>query len=156
MHTVVQLPQCCTSLVRVVSQPLAAMPSQLPNPDKQVIEHWPMLHDAVPPLVEHALAHMPQLAGSVLRLISHPFEALLSQSPRPGLHAMEQAPLLQFGVPVLAATAAATLRRSSRGLLATARIPGATDCSATAKRPLSAPPPRRSGLPRALWQSPWT
>jgi hypothetical protein len=43
------------------------------------LEHsWPVVH---------AVAHVPQWLAVVCRLVSHPFDATLSQSPKPTLHA---------------------------------------------------------------------
>jgi hypothetical protein len=96
-----QAPQCDVLFVRFVSHPFCTAPSQLPQPALHAIAHSPTLHEAVPPALEHSVEHVPQWFGSVARLISQPFTAFPSQSPSPALQAMEQAPLLQVGVPVL-------------------------------------------------------
>jgi hypothetical protein len=100
-HAAPHAPQCPGVVLRLVSQPFCTIPSQFPNPALHVIPHCPTVHCAVPPAVEHPVAHVPQCAGSVCRFTSHPLFGFPSQSPSPGLHAMEHAPLLQSGVPVL-------------------------------------------------------
>jgi hypothetical protein len=79
------------AVVRVsVSQPLAAMPSQLPNPVAQVSPHAPAAHAGValaPP--GHAVPQRPQLATSVCVLVSQPAAAV--QSPKPATHAKPHA-----------------------------------------------------------------
>jgi hypothetical protein len=101
LHAPPHTPQCCALVARSVSQPFSAMLSQLPLPAAHTVEHWPAAHNGVPPTDEHTVVHVPQRVGSVSRFVSHPFCPLPSQSPNPGLHAIEQAPLLQVGVPVL-------------------------------------------------------
>jgi hypothetical protein len=80
-HTLVHDPQALTLLVSVVSQPLAALASQLPKPAAQAIEHVPALHVGVPFTVLHALPQLPQLLRLVLVLVSQPLALTLSQLP---------------------------------------------------------------------------
>jgi hypothetical protein len=47
----------------------------------QVTPQAPPTHVAVPLVELHTLTQLPHLAGSLLRLISQPFEALPSQLP---------------------------------------------------------------------------
>jgi hypothetical protein len=86
LHAVVHTPQCAASVLRFVSQPFAALASQLPKPELQVIPQAPPLQVAVPFVPLHKVPHAPQFAGAVLVLVSHPFVALPSQLPNPALH----------------------------------------------------------------------
>jgi hypothetical protein len=79
LHTVEQVPQCVASVLRLTSQPLDALPSQLENPVLQVIEHTPAAHDGVPLVELHAVTQLPQWTGSVLMSVSQPFDTLPSQ-----------------------------------------------------------------------------
>jgi hypothetical protein len=101
LHAVAQLPQWVTSLFRFDSQPLARVPSQFPKPPLQVIPHTPAVQVAVPLTPLHAVVHVLQCVGSVLRLISQPFDALPSQLPYPALQLMPHTPPVQLGVPLL-------------------------------------------------------
>src|SRR4051812_38286918 len=61
----VQLPQLLASVVRLISQPLAGLPSQLAKPaEHPVTAHVPPLHAEVACDSEHAWPHVPQLPGS--------------------------------------------------------------------------------------------
>jgi hypothetical protein len=83
------MPQLLLSLVRF-TQPDA----HLTWPAGQV--HMPIVH--VPP-APHEFPQVPQLFGSVRRLVSQPLAAFPSQFPKPGLHvAMMHAPLKQADV----------------------------------------------------------
>jgi hypothetical protein len=80
-----QPPQCVV-LLSGVSQPLLALPSQLPKPVVQPASaHEPALHAAVPFAYEHDRPHIPQWLVEVSG-VSHPLLALPSQSPKPALH----------------------------------------------------------------------
>lgn len=86
LHAVLQFPQWLVVVIDV-SQPFLGSPSQSARPAAHVkIEQLPPTHDSVAPLVLHGLAQPPQLLTSVFRLISHPFDALWSQSSKPVLH----------------------------------------------------------------------
>ena len=60
LHTVLQLPQCVGSVAKFVSQPLAALPSQLPNDGPHAMPHTPRLQFGVPFTELHALPQNPQ------------------------------------------------------------------------------------------------
>jgi hypothetical protein len=86
LHDVLQLPQWLVVVIDV-SHPFLGSPSQSASPAAHArIEQLPPTHDSVAPLVLHGLAQPPQLLTSVFRLISHPFDALWSQSSNPVLH----------------------------------------------------------------------
>jgi hypothetical protein len=91
LHTVAQVPQCCTFVVRFVSQPLIALLSQFPYPVSQAIAQVPLPHEPLPLMLPHAIPHAPQWLALVFVLVSQPLAVLLSQSPHPA----EQAPNLQ-------------------------------------------------------------
>jgi len=85
---------------RVVSQPLAALPSQLPRPAAQATPQVPALHVAVPPAgVGQALLQAPQWASEVRVSVSQPLAALPSQLPRPVMHMPPHAPAVQVATP---------------------------------------------------------
>ena len=98
MQTLPQVPQAAT-VVRLTSQPLPALLSQLPKPLLHVMLHVPELQLAVPFVVLQALPHPPQLAMSVFRLVSQPLRVSLSQFEKPLLHVIVQVPLLHAAVP---------------------------------------------------------
>lgn len=89
------------SVVRLVSQPFAALPSQFPNPGLQLpIWHAPPKQDA-PALVKlHTVVQLPQWVGLFVVLVSQPLPTLPSQLPKPAEHEMEQLPAEQVGVPL--------------------------------------------------------
>ena len=60
LHTLLQLPQCVTSVEKFTSQPFAALPSQLPNEGPQVMAQNPRLQLGVPFTELHALPQNPQ------------------------------------------------------------------------------------------------
>jgi hypothetical protein len=108
-QTAAQPPQL-VSVLSPVSQPLAELPSQLPQPDRQL----PSWHTPPKQLAEafaklHAVAHVPQWVTDVLRLTSQPLFTLPSQLPQPELHVMAQAPPLQLGTPFVALQTTAQL-----------------------------------------------
>ena len=82
-----QVPQLCMLVPRLVSQPFETRVSQLPKPAVHVIEQSPPVQDAVPLVELQTLLQTPQLAASVVRLASQPFENLVSQSENPALQA---------------------------------------------------------------------
>jgi hypothetical protein len=79
LQTVLQPPQC-VGVLRLVSQPLAALPSQSPKPEAQAIPQLPAVHAGVPPDAEHFVPQALQLLISVLRFTSQPLAGLASQS----------------------------------------------------------------------------
>jgi hypothetical protein len=88
-HTLPQAPQCELLVASVVSQPLPALPSQLPNPASQAPSPQAPPAQAGLPWARggHALPHVPQWARLVDRLASQPVAASWSQSPKPELQA---------------------------------------------------------------------
>lgn len=90
-HALPQAPQFATDVLRFVSQPFAALPSQLPSVDGEqavVIPHVPPEQVGEnPPGAVHALEHEPQRFTFVLRFVSQPLAALPSQLPKPVEHA---------------------------------------------------------------------
>jgi len=86
LQTVPQAPQLLTLLVRLVSQPLAAIPSQLPHPALQeAMPHVPPEQDAVPLGAVQTWPQEPQLLTSVFRFLSQPLATLPSQLSQPAL-----------------------------------------------------------------------
>lgn len=101
LHTVPQPPQFEALVSVLVSQPLLALPSQLPNPELQAPSvHTPLAHDSLAFARSQTAPQAPQLARLVFVLVSHPLAELPSQLPKPGLHVdTPQTPPTQFGVP---------------------------------------------------------
>jgi hypothetical protein len=96
------VPQLAAAVSRFVSQPLAALPSQLPQPVAHAaIPHVPPVHPAVPwATAGQVLPQVPQLVAVVSRSVSQPFAALPSQLPQPTEHvAMPHVPAEQAPVP---------------------------------------------------------
>jgi hypothetical protein len=108
-HALLQEPQLPVLLVVLVSQPLAGLLSQLPQPGTQV----PTSHVPAPPASPaafgthvavafgrlHALPHEPQLFVSLPMLVSQPVCGLPLQLAYPGLQdPMPQTPFTQLGV----------------------------------------------------------
>jgi hypothetical protein len=84
-----------------VSQPFAALPSQLPKPELHD-PSWQTPPEQVAPAFAkaHTLPHAPQLLTSVFRFASQPFDELPSQLPRPAEHdVMPHTPPVQLAVP---------------------------------------------------------
>jgi hypothetical protein len=81
LQATTQAPQWVGSLLRLISQPFEALPSQSPYPELQEMPHTPAPHDAVPFVESQAVPHVPQCAVSAWRFTSHPLDALPSQSP---------------------------------------------------------------------------
>jgi hypothetical protein len=101
-HALGHDPQWLRSLVRLISQPFAALLSQLAKPPKQVMPHWPVAHDGVPFVALQGELQAPQCAGSVFRLISQPSATLLLQLAKFVVQAMLHVPPVQVGTPLLA------------------------------------------------------
>lgn len=98
-----QTPQLFTLVLRLTSQPLATLPSQLANPALQAMPQLPPAHDGVPLLLLHTLPQPPQLPALVFTLTSQPLAGLPSQSAKPALQlAMSQTPATQLEVPLAA------------------------------------------------------
>ena len=102
-QTLLQAPQWFVLSVRFVSQPLLAIPSQLPKPGLQLeIEQTPELQAAVPLVELQTEPHKPQLEV-VFRFVSQPLLASPSQLPKPGLQeATLQTLAIHAGVPLAA------------------------------------------------------
>jgi hypothetical protein len=67
-HAIPHPPQCASDVCVLVSQPLLALPSQLPKPALQLaIPHAPIAHAPVALAGAHAVPHIPQLLVSVCR-----------------------------------------------------------------------------------------
>ena len=98
-----QEPQCKGSVVVVTSQPLAALLSQSAKPAAQAIPQTPPLHDAVPLVPLHACPQVPQLARSLLVVVSQPSASLFAlQSPKPVAQAPLHTPAAQVRVGMFA------------------------------------------------------
>jgi len=86
-HAAPHAPQWLALARRSVSQPLGALPSQLPKPSVQAGVHVPETQPvAEAPAIEHATPQAPQLLALVRTLVSQPLAALPSQSPKPAEH----------------------------------------------------------------------
>lgn len=104
LHAPPQRPQCVSDVRRSVSQPFVAFASQLPKFVAHApTAHAPAMQAAVPLATEHTRPHAPQCVGDAPRLVSHPFAALPSQSPKPALHVRTHDPDAQVAVWLLAA-----------------------------------------------------
>ena len=99
LHTVVQVPQCPTSVLVFVSQPFDTPPSQLAKPELQEMLHVPELQLGVPFWALQTVVQLPQCAGSLEKFVSQPLPTLPSQLPDDGPQVMAQEPRLQLGVP---------------------------------------------------------
>ena len=81
-HALPHAPQFAAELRTSVSQPLAALPSQLPEPAVQVMVHAPAVHTGAPPGPGgHTVPQAPQLATLFNVRVSQPLAAMPSQSP---------------------------------------------------------------------------
>ena len=93
MHALKQVPQLLV-LVMSVSQPFFAMPSQsalVGSAQTPKIVQTALLQVSIaPPAVLHGWTQPPQLFTSVLRLTSHPFDALWSQLSKPVLQVLTE------------------------------------------------------------------
>lgn len=94
-----QVPQWLTLELSTTSQPLAALPSQLPKPALHTMPQLPALQKGVPFVPPHTLPQLPQLVALLFRLVSQPLATLPSQLPKPALQAMAHLPALQLAVP---------------------------------------------------------
>lgn len=98
-HTFAQRPQCSALVRRFVSHPLLGSPSQSPKPALHERVHPPATHRAawLGPAV-HTVPHVPQFMTLAAVLVSHPFAALLSQSPKPAEHVSPHVPVVHTAV----------------------------------------------------------
>lgn len=141
-HATPQAPQCAELVASAASQPLLAIPSQLPKPD----EHAPSPHPApvqvALPLggVGHAASHVPQWATDEARLVSQPLVVTPSQLPNPTMQVNPQVPLPQVAVAL--GTAGHALPHAPQCSLLVARV---------VSQPLVAAP---SQLPKPAMQVP--
>jgi hypothetical protein len=96
-----QPPQLAELVLVLVSQPLAALPSQSAKVALQVATwHALFTHFAVALLRLQIVPHVPQFALSPAMLVSQPLVILPSQSAKPALHvATLHTELTQLGVP---------------------------------------------------------
>ncbi len=99
-HAAPHIPQLASDVRVSVSQPFAAIASQLPRPAAHdATVQIPAAHAAVANGSEHAVAHDPQLATEVRKSASQPLAVLPSQLPKPALQlAITQAPATHDGV----------------------------------------------------------
>jgi len=75
-----QRPQCCTLVLVFTSQPLTALPSQLPIPATQApMEHTPAAQVAAALGKAQLRPHAPQCESEALRSVSQPLAAMPSQ-----------------------------------------------------------------------------
>jgi hypothetical protein len=81
------------SVLMLISQPLATMPSQSANPALQTeIVQAPCAQAETALGAEHTLPQAPQLFTLVRRLASHPLLRFPSQLPQPGAQVIAQTP----------------------------------------------------------------
>ncbi|MFO0627818.1 MAG: hypothetical protein U0325_19575 [Polyangiales bacterium] len=98
-HTRPQAPQWRTSVTVFTSQPLAALPSQLPKPMLHAMPQAPAVHEGEAlARVGHWVPQAPQFAALVLVFTSQPFIAMPSQLAVPAGQTTEQAPAWQRAV----------------------------------------------------------
>jgi hypothetical protein len=101
VQVVPQAPQLVTVEFRFVSQPLAALPSQLPKPELHVGTQLPAVHVVEPFAFVQAVPQAPQFAVEVFRFASQPVEARPSQLPKPVLQVTEHDPSAHDAVPLV-------------------------------------------------------
>lgn len=100
VHATPHAPQLVTLVPRFASQPLAMLPSQLPNPALHAATvHAPDAHAAVAFASAHRLPQDPQFDAVVCVFVSHPFDAMPSQLPHPATQLGTHAPAVQPVVP---------------------------------------------------------
>ena len=100
LHTLPQDPQFDALFVRFVSQPLPALPSQLPRPAlHEETPQTPPTQFGVPPVAGQMFPHVLQLFTSVFVLVSQPLFGLPSQSLNPAEHVGTQAPAVHVVEP---------------------------------------------------------
>jgi len=149
-HAVPHAPQCVVLVFVLVSQPLAAMPSQCRSPRRRTPRlHAPIAHAPVPLAGAHAIPQPPQCAALVLVSVSQPFAAFASQLPRPALHeATVHTPAAHAAGGARGRATPCRSRRSSRGRSACPRTSSPRPCRRSRAGPRSRhdrPPRRRAG-----------
>jgi hypothetical protein len=98
-QTVPHPPHALTLLVVAVSQPFAALASQLPKPAAHAMVHVPLTQVGDPFTLLQTLPHAPQLVTDVLVLVSQPLPTLASQFANGVLQLrMAQLPVVHEGV----------------------------------------------------------
>ena len=104
MHARPQAPQLALSEARPVSQPLVALPSQLPKPDEQLPSVQALDTQEAEALGKtQRLPHIPQCATAVRWSTSQPLPTLPSQLPKLALHVMAaHTPPEHVGMPLVA------------------------------------------------------
>jgi len=105
VHWWPHVPQLSRSLLRLVSQPLAAKLSQSPNPGLQLKPHVLATHFApvtLLPVDGQLLAQLPQWLAVLVRLVSQPLFTAPSQSSKLGLHMKPHVLLVHFAPATLA------------------------------------------------------
>ncbi len=105
LHGLAQPPQLFGSVLRLISQPFAALWSQSSKPvshdvTEQANPVLVLLHASVAWVVLQTLPHAPQLLVVVVA-VSQPFTALPSQSAKPGAHVILHVEATQVPVPPL-------------------------------------------------------
>jgi hypothetical protein len=91
-HTVPHAPQLLVVELRLVSQPLLRLASQLPQPLAHAGVQTPATQEVVPCGLVHPAAHAPQFEVLVCRSVSQPLPGSLSQLAKPVLHDGVHAP----------------------------------------------------------------
>jgi hypothetical protein len=93
-HARPHIPQCAALVLVLVSQPLAALPSQLPKPRVQApTPQVPAAQVGIATFVRlQTVPHPPQFAGSTWVLTSQPSPVLLLQLAKPALQVIPHAP----------------------------------------------------------------
>ncbi len=100
-QTAPQAPQLARLVFVLVSQPLAALPSQLPRPGLHVeTPQTPPTQFGVPPVAGQTLPHVLQLLTSEFVFVSQPLFGLPSQFLKPAEHVGTQAPPVHAVVPL--------------------------------------------------------
>ncbi len=102
-HARPHVPHDVLVAVRLVSQPLAGLLSQLPKPALHApIAQVPEAQVADALANTHGRPHAPQWLASLAKFTSQPLAGLLSQLPKPALHAIEtHAPPAHVGIPLV-------------------------------------------------------
>jgi hypothetical protein len=76
-----QAPQFCAELLRSVSHPFSARPSQFAKPASHSGRQRAPLHEVAPCAFSQATSHAPQCSTSSTKLVSQPVDTCSSQSP---------------------------------------------------------------------------
>ena len=100
VHWLPQNRQFAVDVFRLVSQPLAVLPSQSPVPAAQDdVPQTPLVQIGLPLSAVHTLVHVPQWVGSASTFASHPFARSPSQSAYPVAHTGAHTLFTQLVVP---------------------------------------------------------